>query len=244
MDPATLTLPMPTEPQAYSISPVGIAFHQDIAEADWRALGAKLGEAGRSVGFMIGDWLNHGEIRGKWGDTLSEAITITGLDRKTLEMYARVSRRVKLETRVSNLSFEMHRKVAHLKDDTEQKKWLKVAAKAQDQGKPLSTRRLAKSILLGRVAKPEEMTVPESDRGKDNVHPHVNRLTAFWRKMKDNGFLESAELEVLEAMQVDIAPVVRMHEELQMRINSLRDKTHANARDFPQAPQGGWFRGP
>jgi hypothetical protein len=64
------------------------------------------------------------------------------------------------------------------------------------------------------VAKPEDMTVPENDRGRDNVHPHVNRLMAFWRKMKAEGWPEHVDPFRLRCMMEDLQPVVDMYNEV------------------------------
>jgi hypothetical protein len=79
----------------------------------------------------------------------------------------------------------------------------------------MSVRRLAKSIILGRVARPDEVSTPKGDRGIDNVHPHVNRLIAFWGKMKRVGWLQDAEADQITTMIEDLMPVVKIIEELQ-----------------------------
>lgn len=220
---------MTIESPAFRLTPVGIEFLADLDQQGWVELGTKLGNAGRSIGFLVGDWLNYGEVKAKRGDyTHSEggiyhdAIRITGLDYNTLSTYAGVARKVQFSMRVENLSFDHHRKIAPLKTDEEKQKWLRIAEKEREKnGKTMSSRRLAKSILLGHVAKVEEMSVPENDRGIDNVHPHVNRLVAFWRKMKDQGWLQNAERSRLRNMMIDISPVVEIYKELQHRDREL-----------------------
>lgn len=227
-EPENVILSMPTDAPAYSISSTGIEFIEELDHEAWIDLGRKLGEAGRSIGFLIGDWLNYGEAKAKYGTyshaeggIYRDAIRITGLDYNTLSTYAGVARKVQFSMRIENLSFELHRKVAPLKEPEEQKKWLKVAQKQAEKGKPISGRRLAKSILLGRVAKDSDMSVPENDRGRDNVHPHVNRLVAFWGKMKRDGYLENADVELMKCMMVDISPVLKIYEELEARVAEI-----------------------
>lgn len=215
---------MPTDNPAYSLSRVGIRFHGELDHDGWVELGTQLGDAGRSIGFLIGDWLNYGDGKGEWGDTYTEAMRITGLEYKTLRDYASVSRKVQLSLRNDNLAYELHKKVAPLKDETEQKKWLQVAEKQAKKGKPISSRRLAKSILLGRVAKDSDMSTPENDRGRDNVHPHVNRLVAFWGKMKREGFLENADVELMKNMMTDLSPVVDIYHEIETRIAEIESQ--------------------
>lgn len=218
-EPENIILKVPTNEKAYSLTPMGIEFHGELDHDCWVKLGQQLGEAGRSIGFLIGDWLNYGDGKGVYGDNYTDAITITGLDYSTLSNYSRVARKVQFRTRVLNLSFEHHRKVAAIKDEAEQTKWLQIAEKQAQSGKPMSTRRLAKSILLGRLAKDSDMSVPENDRGRDNVHPHVNRLVAFWGKMKRNGYLENVDdVEFMRCMMIDLSPVLKIYDELEARV--------------------------
>jgi len=219
-----------TDPPAYRLSPVGIEFLGELDQREWADLGKQLGNAARSIGFLIGDWLNYGEAKVKYGKyshdeggIYHDAIKITGLDYATLEQYARVSRKVQFQVRTRNLSFEHHRKVAPLKTDEEKQKWLQIAEREREKnGKTMSSRRLAKSILLGRVATIEEMSLPDDDRGCDNVHPHVNRIVAFWGKMKRSGFLDNADMEDIQIMLDDLGPVLDIAHELQQALAQRR----------------------
>jgi len=223
--PETAIPAVPTDESSYRLSPVGIEFTGELDHEGWRVLGRHLGSAGRSVGFLLGDWINYGEVKGKWGDTYTEAMAITGMEYSELTKFASVSRKVPFRLRSQNLSFEHHRKIAPLKTDEEKKKWLQVAEKERSRsgGKPMSSRRLAKSILAGRVVKQEEMSVPESDRGIDNVHPHVNRIVSFWRRLKDKQWLAGADDTMLEALLADLAPVTQIAEELREELKQRRD---------------------
>lgn len=205
----------------FTVSAAGIEFHDDLTFEEWSEIGEEIARAGRSLGFLIGDWINYGESRKDYGDKYAEALKATGFDYGTLRNYSNVARRVKLSLRNDNLSWEHHRKVAPLKDEAQQKKWLQTASKAKEKGKPMSTRRLAKSILLGRVARDTDMSVPENDRGRDNVHPHVNRLVAFWGKLKREGYLENADVELMKCMMIDISPVLKIYDELEARVAEI-----------------------
>lgn len=215
------------ESPAFRLTPVGIEFLAELNQQEWAELGTQLGSAGRSIGFLIGDWLNYGDGKASQGlysksegGIYHDAIQITGLDYNTLRIYARVSRDVARDVRTSRLSFEHHRKIAPLKSDEEKQRWLQIAEKEMEKqnGKTMSSRRLAKSILLGRVVSVEEMRTPDSDRGVDNVHPHVNRLIAFWRKMKQIGFLEHADPEQIQTMIEDLQPVLEIVLELRQSL--------------------------
>lgn len=216
--PETLMPEALTRTQAYALTATGIEFHEDISKEEWTELGRKLGEAGRSLGFLIGDWLNYGNGKGQWGDTYTEAMRITGLEYKTLRDYASVSRKIKLSLRNDNLAFELHKKIAPIKDESEQRKWLEVAERQAKKGKPMSSRRLAKSILLGRIAKESDMTLPANLKGRKNVHPYVNRLMTFWNKLKEDKWLETTDSFMLNAMLEDLQPVIEMYDEVKARL--------------------------
>ena len=55
---------------------------EELSFEEWEALGEKLGRIGKSIGFMIGDWINYAEE--KWGEKYNEAIACTGLEYQTL----------------------------------------------------------------------------------------------------------------------------------------------------------------
>lgn len=213
---------MTIESPAFRLTPVGIKFLGELDHQEWVDLGTKLGNAGRSIGFLVGDWLNYGDGKAKYGQyphaeggIYHDAIKITGLDYNTLRMYARVARDIQFDTRVSNLSFEHHRKVASLKDAEDKQKWLRIAEKEREKnGKTMSARRLAKSILLGRVAKVDELSVPESDRGIDNMSPHVTRIVVLWGKLKRSGFLERADADEIRDLLTELKPVLEIVQEL------------------------------
>ncbi len=212
----TAIIEMTTESSAYRISPVGIEFLRELDQQAWSELGAKLGKAGRSIGFLIGDWLNYGEGKGEWGNAYENAMRITGLDNQTLRHYSSVSKKVQLCMRMHNLSFYHHQKVASLKTDEEKRKWLHIASQERDKqdGKPMSARRLAKSILLGRVAKVEEMSVPPNDRGIDNMSPHVTRIVVLWGKLKRSGYLGNTSVDDMLDLIDELQPVVDIVQEL------------------------------
>jgi hypothetical protein len=229
------------ESPSFRMTPIGIEFLSELSREDWAKLGQKLGSAGKSLGFLIGDWLNYGDGKGDWGDTYTEAMAITGLEYKTLQMYATVSRKVQMTTRVGNLAFELHRKVAPIKDPQQQKKWLRVAEKQAEKGKPISSRRLAKSILLDRLATDKDMTTPEHKRGRDNVIPHVLRLVQFWRKLDASGWKETADLLLVDHLINDLKPVLKIHDELCVLKHQLEADTDGNEDTEPGRE---WFRGP
>lgn len=219
---------IPIESPAYRITPVGIEFLTDLSYQEWAELGSKLGDAGRSLGFLIGDWFNYGEGKGprfygaeedENGDKpniYTPAMKITGLDYSTLSSYASVSRKVQFCLRKQNLSFSHHCKVAVLKTDEEKQKWLQIAEKERDRqnGKPMSARRLAKSILLGRVAKPEDLIVPEHKRGRKTMTFYVTRIQVLWGQFKRNGVVTPEDTDTMYNIIEELRPVYNILQEL------------------------------
>ena len=224
---------VPTEGNSYTITPSGIVFHGETSREDWVLLGEKLGKAGRSIGFLIGDWLNFGEVKGEWGNVYDEAMRITGMEYNTLAMYARVAKKVQFSTRVLNLAFETHRKVASLKDPEDQKKWLKIAQQQSEKGKPISSRRFAKSILLGKVARDEDMEVPEIDRGRDSPQVHIQRIITFWKKKKEKDWLNTASLYRIRNLMTDLQPVLDMYDDLYEKAVELEENIPGDGDTVP-----------
>jgi hypothetical protein len=211
-----------------ALTPLGLDVSEPLSHEEWREIGRRIGRAMRSAAFVIGDWLVYGEGRAAqgtfWSDipaqdsiakrVYDEASELTGMDWVTLQNYAYVSRNVPRSLRNENLSWEHHKKVAKLKNDFEKTRWLKLAAEKKIEGKPVSTRRLARSIEAGRLLSPDEMRADDSDRGIENVHPYVNSICAFWGKLERSGWLESATPEKREALSRDLRPVVDIYERL------------------------------
>lgn len=219
-EPETAIVEMTTESTAYRICPLGIEFTEEIDQQTWIALGEKLGKAGRSIGFLIGDWLNYGEGKGKWGNAYENAMNITKLGYGVLRHYASVAKSVQLLTRVNNLSWDHHRKVAPLKSVEDQQKWLQIALKEQDRqkGKPMSARRLGKSIELGRIVKVEEMSVPKNDRGTDNISRRVTHIIVLWGKLKRAGYLKKTSVDDMLDLIDDLQPIVEIVLQLQQAV--------------------------
>jgi len=187
-----------------------------------------LNEVARGVAFVIGDWLLYGKDRfgevqnrdtGREGAPrvatadYEAAVALTGLDRATLHNYAWVARRTPSSLRNELLSWEHHRVVAKL-PEPDQKRWLKIAAENQQNGKPVSTRRLRRSISAGRLLETDEVNLPENDRGIENHIPFVNRLVAWWARMQDKGWHEDATPEQRAAVKRDLEPIVAIYNEL------------------------------
>ena len=211
-----------------ALTPLGLDVLERLTLDEWRDIGSRIGRAMRSVAFAVGDWLVYAE--GRDGQTTlfddvpvqdqvptwlyAEAAQLTGMDVTTLQNYAYVARHVTRSLRNERLSWEHHKKVAKLKDDTEKARWLKLAVKEGRNGQPISTRRLARSIQAGRLLSIDELETDDADNGIENVHPHVNRICAFIGKLRQAGWFDDATPEKRAALKRDLKPVVDLYSTL------------------------------
>lgn len=223
---------VPTElahlPPKVSVTPLGLDVHGTLTLEEWRDVGLRIGGALTSIAFVVGDWLVYGEGRDAqltlWRDipeadrvssgVYAEAIKLTGLDVTTLQNYAYVSRRVPRPQRNEHVSWEHHKKVAKLREPAEQTRWLKLAADMRLSGSPISVRRFARSIEAGRLVTLEELDAEAEDTGTENVHPFVNRIVAFWGRLRDSGWLRTAGEHKRAALKRDLDPIIKIYNEL------------------------------
>jgi hypothetical protein len=216
-----------------TLTRTGLDIRQNLSFEEWKGMAARFGAAMSSAAFAIGDWLVYGEDhfrgqqrlpgfeeqtspRGKVSaEIYEEALRLTGLDRSTLCTYAYVARRVQPSMRNEHLSWEHHKAVAKL-EETEQQRWLKIALEeADEETGAVPTRRLRKSIIAGRLLKPDEMFMDQADRGRLNHIPFLNRLNAWWAQMKANGWLKRATREQKQTLARDLHMVTRIIQELE-----------------------------
>ena len=210
------------------ISPTGLDVLAPLTFEEWSQVASSLGNAARGIAFVIGDWLVYGEANFRKGpaasrvatDAYDAAIQATGLDRSTLHNYAYVARRVARNRRNDALAWEHHKVVAKL-PAAEQRRWLALAAPKKNQ-RALSTMRLRKSILAGRVLTPEEMVADPADRGMKNHIPQINRLCAWWSDMKDSKWPQRASAEQVEALLRDFKWVMEIQDELKLLVEFKR----------------------
>lgn len=209
-----------------TITRTGMRIQAGLSLDEWRALAPALGDAARSVGFVVGDWLIYGQqnLFGFVGDTTvphqkidtttyEQALASTGLDRSTLQNYAYVSRSVPYSLRSERLSWEHHRLLAKLPGDS-QAHWIEACIAEEDAGRRISTRRLRKSLALGRVATPADLEPDPADKGTLNHIPFVNRIVGWWRRMQDARFLATATREQRDTLKRDLEPVVHIYNQL------------------------------
>ena len=205
-----------------AISPVGLRITAKLTFEEWRDLATSIGYASRSIAFIVGDWLIHGQA--SFGpdavperrvplDAYRQAIAATGMDLSTVQNYAYVSRNVPYAVRSELLSWEHHRLLAKL-PVPRQADWIADCVAEEKAGRRMTTRRLRKSLSLGRLASERDMEPDEADKGVANHIPFVNRLVLWWRHMQDERFLTRASREQRNALKRDLEPVVRIYNQL------------------------------
>jgi hypothetical protein len=96
--------------------------------AEWVEHGRRIGGAGRSCGWWIGDWLRYGNER--FGERYSRAANATGYDIQTLMNMVYVASHVAVSRRRETLSWSHHAELASLTVD-EQDSWLERAAESR-----------------------------------------------------------------------------------------------------------------
>ena len=191
----------------FAITPTGIEFNEELSFEEWDALGQKLAPIGKSIGFIIGDWINYGEKR--WGDKYEEALQRTGMAYQTLRHYAHVARRVQLFCRQNKLGFEHHAAVAKIKDPEEQQHWLEMAVQHK-----LGKRRLQKSINFGRLATEQEVAGDPHDKRHTTYLSLLNKIRRWWQEQTETAPVDEWDEERRQALKEDFEFVKDIYEAL------------------------------
>lgn len=191
----------------FTITPTGLQFHQNLSFDEWNDLGQKLAPIGKSIGFILGDWINYGETA--YGEKYEEALAKTGLAYQTLMNFAYVARKVEISLRKENLDWYQHATVAKLKTDEEKRHWLDMAEQHD-----LSVRRLRKSINFGRLATEDEVQGDPADRGHVTYLALLNRLRRWWKREIGKAPVEEWDEERREVLKRDFRLVLEIYEAL------------------------------
>ena len=213
-----LTLPN----KKVSVSRLGMRFNGNLSVEEWQDLAVSIGELATSIAFIVGDWLVYGQnLFGKDGfpdkkvdhPSYQLALKATGLDLSTLQNYAYVSRSIPYSVRSEQLSWEHHRLLAKL-PDADMQNWIRKCEDEEAAGHRMSTRRLRKSLALGRVATAADLQPDDSDNGQENHIPLVNRFCGWWRRLQTSRFLATATREQRAAMKRDLEPSINIYNHL------------------------------
>jgi len=191
----------------YTISRNGLDIQGELTFDEWNALGLELVPVAKSIGFIVGDWINYGQAR--FGEKYHEALRQTGLSIETLWQYSYVARSVQIWLRNQNLDWTHHKVVARVKDPEEQRKWLDIAERDN-----LSIRRLRKSMNFGRVATEEEMEQDPADRGVVTHLALINRLIRWWKQTTETDPVDKWEQEQRANVKADFKLILDIYNAL------------------------------
>jgi hypothetical protein len=135
------------------LSPVAWVADDELGYDEWLHHGARLGLAGRSAGWWVGDWVRYGTAR--YGSKYAAAARVTGYDRQTLMNMVYVATRFEISRRRENLSWSHHAELAALGVE-EQERWLEHATEDR-----LSVRDLREALLSAAQSNGRESSVGE-----------------------------------------------------------------------------------
>jgi hypothetical protein len=95
-----------------SETPTGLAFDPETPLEVWAPLVVRLIVQSKRLEFALADAINFGELA--YADVYDQWVTETGLNKRTLQNYARIGRLVEPARRRANVSFSHHAEVAAL----------------------------------------------------------------------------------------------------------------------------------
>jgi len=189
------------------ISQTGITFPPNMCFEEWKEFGAELTAKGRTINFLIGDWINHGQKA--FGSKYKEALKLTGMEYGHLRNIASVARSIPLANRRADLSFEQHRVVAKIKDPIDQAKWLATAKE-----KDLSVARLRKSIKFNRIATEKETKRKPAVRGHGSYLALIDSLQRWCQRETVNRPIAEWDEVRRATVKRDLEPLVKMYNSL------------------------------
>ena len=185
----------------------GIQFHEELSFEEWNAIGREIVPMAKSIGFIVGDWINYGEKR--YGEKYTDAIRLSGLTKETLFLYSHVARRIEILNRSKVLDFTHHIVVAKLKDPDQQRHWLDIA-----ENHKMSVRRLRKSMNAGRIIAPDEVQDDPADRGYVAYLALLNRIRRWWAREIDKAPVEEWDEDRRQGLKKDFKLILDIYNAL------------------------------
>lgn len=137
IDPAMLA-----QLEHFTLTPVGLLLNGKPTYEEWERFGEMLRLFENGVQWMIGDWLNIGEL--EFHELASQVIDHEKWAPETVRVYRWVAKEVPQENRRAELTFSHHQEVAGMGKDR-QREWLDKAVKGDD-GVPWSTGRFKHEV--------------------------------------------------------------------------------------------------
>lgn len=204
---------MNTEITTCQPSKVGMTFQINLPFEEWKQIGERFGEATKRFSWALGDWLVYGgsKFRNRIpAELYEEAERMTGVDRQSLLALATVCRRIPIENRLPDLSFEHHQAIASISNEEKRNRWLQFVAGVEH----VPSKKLLKLSISCHTDSPKIITKEEYDArnrkfGKDNYIPHLRGLISILRKT-----IPSMDEDEIEALKCDTRGLVDLLEAL------------------------------
>lgn len=186
---------------AHQPGQVGMTFQQDLPFEEWEEIGRRFGEATKRFSWALGDWLVYGGSKYRKripAELYEEAEKMTGVDRHSLLALATVCRRIPIENRLPDLSFEHHQAIASISNEEKRNRWLQFVAGVDH----VPSKKLLKLSISCHTDSPKIITQEEYETrnrkfGKDNYIPHLRGLISILRKTIPT--MSDDELDALKA---------------------------------------------
>jgi hypothetical protein len=201
-----ITTPEETS-RKFSVDTTGIEFHEELSFDEWNIIGSKIVPMAKTIGFVVGDWINYGESR--YGEKYVEALRETKMTLETLKQFSYVARNIEKCRRLHVLDWSHHQAVAKVKDPDEQSRWLNIA-----ENDRMSVRRLRKSISAGRPLNAEEIKEDPADRGYVTYLALLNRIRRWWARETGKAPVEEWDEERREGLKKDFKLILDIYEAL------------------------------
>lgn len=108
----------------YTMTETQLVLPPDLPYEEWVEIGERFNRVGKSLQWLIGDWLNFGE--NTYPDMYSQAIELTGYSKQSLQNMKWVASRIHPSHRRESVHWSLHAEVAAL-PPSEQTYWLECA---------------------------------------------------------------------------------------------------------------------
>lgn len=191
-------------------SQVGMTFQEELPFEEWQAIGERFGEATKRFSWALGDWLVYGGKNYKKripAEAYEAAEKATGVDRTSLLALATVCRRIPIEKRIANLSFEHHQAVASISNEERRFKWLKFLEGAKSQPSKQALKLSINSELKEpRIVTKEEIEARNRKFGSDNYNIHLTRMMTNLRRL-----LPYMDDDEIAALRADLKPLIKLY---------------------------------
>lgn len=109
----------PLDAPGFKFTPTGLKIAEGVTFQQWQDYGRKLQLAEKGIQWALGDWILHGETHFK--DRAKEAAALTGLQLKTLQNYATVSKSIEQSRRRDCVDYSTHVEVASLPEEEQER---------------------------------------------------------------------------------------------------------------------------